>query len=49
MADSWIGMPREVYLDHRARGSLVPIYRTEGPPGTPPQPQGWDTEAWATF
>jgi CubicO group peptidase (beta-lactamase class C family) len=48
MADSWIGMPRDVFLGHRARGSLAPIYRTEGPPGTPPQEQGWDSEAWVT-
>jgi len=48
MLDSWIGMPVERYRELREQDRLCPVYDTEGPPGGPPAPQGWDSEAWCT-
>jgi CubicO group peptidase (beta-lactamase class C family) len=48
MLDSWVGMPVETYRELREQNRLCPVYDTEGPPGGPPVPQGWDSEAWCT-
>lgn len=48
MLDSWIGMPVERYRELREQDRICPVYDTEGPPGGPPPPQGWDSEAWCT-
>jgi CubicO group peptidase (beta-lactamase class C family) len=49
MLDSWIGMPVEVYRDHREHGRLCPVFDTERPAaGAPPPEQGWDSEPWCT-
>ena len=46
--DSWVGMPGAVWRRYSESGRICPMYSTEGPPGTPPRPQGWDSEAWST-
>jgi CubicO group peptidase (beta-lactamase class C family) len=49
MLDSWVGMPVEVYRDHREHGRLCPVYDTERPAaGAPTAELGWDSEAWCT-
>ena len=48
MPDCWVGMPVEVYRELRDQGRLCPVYDTAEPPGGPPRPLGWDSEAWCT-
>jgi CubicO group peptidase (beta-lactamase class C family) len=48
MLDCWVGMPVETWRELRDQDRLCPVYDTEGPPGSLPRPQGWDSEAWCT-
>jgi len=45
MADSWIGMPAERYLDYREAGRIGTMWNTEG---EEPKEQGWGTEERVT-
>jgi CubicO group peptidase (beta-lactamase class C family) len=48
MLDCWVGMPVETYRELREQNRLCPVYDTERSPAGPPEPQGWDSEAWCT-